>query len=225
MGLVYVNGLEYGGTTYAVDERSGALVWSANTFDGSQGTVAVAGGVVYDAEACEQVSAFDAYTGALLWNHSTSCTGGGGTAPAFHQGAIWARDATLGNVILDTNGNVIGSFRATAVPSFYGGTAFYLSSGTLNAVDIQNDTQQWSFVGDGQLCTSAVIAGSSGQVFVGSMSGNVYEVEATTGAQISVADAGHPVTCGSEIQSIALTAGYLLVPTGDALVTFGERTN
>src|SRR5262249_14501838 len=95
-GLVYVNGLGEGGTTSAIDEANGGIVWSAGTFDGSGGSVAVAGCVVYEAEACDQLSAFDAMTGALEWFHSGNCTGGGGSAPAVYGGLIWERDWAMG---------------------------------------------------------------------------------------------------------------------------------
>jgi outer membrane protein assembly factor BamB len=227
-GLVYANGLESGGTTYAVDAQTGAVIWTAGTFDGSGGTVAVSGGVVYEAEACDQVSAFDAFTGDLKWYYSTSCTGGGGAAPAVYEGHVWVRDWALGNIILDTSGHVTGSFEATVLPSFGSGTAFYLSSsggastGTLTAVDVASNTVKWSFAGDGQLCTSAVVAGGGNQVFVGSQTGNVYELDETTGAQRSVSDAGSPVSCGSETQAMGLGDGTLLVPASNSLVAYGR---
>jgi outer membrane protein assembly factor BamB len=218
-GKVYVNGLGSGGTTIALDSQTGAVLWTAGTFDGSDGCVAVAGGVVYEAEACDQLSAFDAATGQLLWFHSGACTGGGGAAPAVHQGLIWERDWATGDVILDTSGNVQGAFSADTVPSFHAGTVFYEKAGTLSAVDIQSSTLKWSFTGDGTLCTSAVVAGA-GQVFVGSSSGKVYELDEMTGAQTSADDLGMAVTCGDESHAMAVAGGHLLVPTGDKLVVY-----
>jgi outer membrane protein assembly factor BamB len=217
-GLVYVNGLESGGTTYAVDEGSGKTVWTADTFDGSDGTVAVSQGVVYEAEACDQLSAFDAVTGHLDWYHSTSCTGGGGSAPAVYQGLIWVRDWALANVIIDSSGNGAGSFAASVGPSFHGGTAFYVNGG-LTAVDVATGTIRWTFAGDGNLCTSAVIAGAGGQVFVASSAGGVYEVDESTGTQVSVDTSATP-SCGSETEAMALAEGHLFVPSGNSLVVY-----
>jgi outer membrane protein assembly factor BamB len=220
-GLVYVNGLESGGTTYAVDGRTGKTVWTASTFDGSFGTVAVAGGIVYEAEACDQLSAFDALSGKLLWYHSTNCTGGGAAAPAVHGGLIWVRDVAQGNFIIDTAGTVKGSFAADVVPSFDSDTVYYVRSGTLTAVEIQTNRLKWSFAADADpFCTSAVVAQGGGQVFVGSASGNIYEIDEATGAQRSVSNAGGAVTCGSETTSMGLSAGHLLVPAGDRLVVY-----
>jgi outer membrane protein assembly factor BamB len=219
-GLVFVNGLGEGGTTYAIDGQTGATRWTAGTFDGSFGTMAVAGGIVYEAEACDQLSAFQVTTGVLNWYHSTSCTGGGGAAPSFYQGLIWVRDWALGDVIINSSGGSAGTFSSSVVPAYHAGTAFYLSSGVLSAVDIQNDTLKWSFSGDGQLCTSPVVAGGGGQVFVGSQSGNVYELDEAAGTQRSVSAAGDPVTCGSETEAMAVAAGHLLVPAGSTLIVY-----
>ena len=122
-GMVYVNGLESGGTTYALNGQTGAVVWSANTFDGSNGSVAIAGGAVYEAEACDQLSSFDALTGHLNWHHSGNCTGGGGAAPAVYQALIWERDWAMGDVIINTAGQAVGSFVSTVIPAFSSGKA------------------------------------------------------------------------------------------------------
>jgi outer membrane protein assembly factor BamB len=95
-----------------------------------------------------------------------------------------------------------------------------MSGGVLSAVGIQSGMLEWSFMGDGSLCTSAVVAGGGGQVFVGSSSGNVYELDATTGMQKSVNKSATPVTCSTETQSMAVAAGHLLVPAGGTLVVY-----
>lgn len=219
-GLVYVNGLGEGGETVAIDEHTGIPRWSNGTFDGTEGSVAVAGNVVYEAEACDQLSAWNAATGADLWFHSGNCTGGGGAAPAVHNGLIWERDWAEGNVIIDTAGHSVGSFAASAVPAFDADTVFYEAQGTVSAVDIMTDTLRWSFSGDGQLCTSPVVAGAGGQVFVGSQSGKVYELDATTGVQRSVHALGAAVTCFSESDGMAVAGGHLIVPAGNQLVVY-----
>jgi outer membrane protein assembly factor BamB len=219
-GRVYVNGLGYGGNTDAIDEHDGKTLWSEMTFDGSKGCVATDGTTVYEAEACDQLSAFDATTGTLKWFHSSTCTGGGGAAPALHDGLIWERDWDVGNVIIDSNGKSVGSFAGSVGPAFHGDTAVYTSSNAVSAVSISADLLLWSFGGDGKLCTSPVVAGGGGQVFVGSQSGNVYEIDEATGKQISVSNAGAPVTCTTEMITMALAENHLLVPAGNELVVY-----
>jgi outer membrane protein assembly factor BamB len=219
-GLVWVEGLGFGGTLTALDGSTGTIVWSADTFDGSDGTVAVGNGIVFEAEACDQVSAFNEATGKLGWYHSTSCTGGGGTTPAYYNGWVWARDWALGNIILDVLGNVQGSFLVDVPPSFDGGTAFYVRTNTLTAVDIKTGTIKWSFGGDGMLSTMAAIAGRGQQVFMGSSSGNVYEIDETSGKQVSVDNAGAAVVAGSELSSMAIGEDHLIVETATSLVVY-----
>jgi outer membrane protein assembly factor BamB len=219
-GIVYVNGLESGGTTIAVDESDGSVIWAFGTFDGSDGTVAVGGGVVYEAEACDQLTALDAPTGTFHWYDQVGCTGGGGAAPAVYGDAIWERDWASGNIIVGLDGSARGSFNGTLPPSFHGGAAFYVASSVISKIDLANDTLKWSFSGDGKLCTSAVIAGGGGQVFAGSSSGNVYEIDESSGAQRSSAAAGSPVSCGSENQALSLAEGHLFVPAGNTLIAY-----
>jgi len=123
-------------------------------------------------------------------------------------------------VMIDSTGHAVGSFAASAIPAFDAGTAFYQASGTVSAVDIMTDTLRWSFAGDGQLCTSPVIAGGGAQVFVGSQSGNVYELDELTGVVRSVHNVGTGVTCSSESDSMAIAEGHLLVPVGNELVVY-----
>ena len=219
-GSVFVDGMESGGTTYAIDAATGKTRWTADTFDGSDGTVAVVDNVVYEAEACGQVSAFDLMTGKRNWFHSGACTGGGGSTPAVAGGRIWVRDWAEGNIILDLAGNAVGTFSVDVPPSLHDGTAFYVKSQTLTAIDIASNLIKWSFAGDKKLCTSAVIAGGGGQVFCASSVGNVYEVDESSGAQISVDVAGSTVSCGSETQGMAVAQNHLFVPAGNDLVVY-----
>jgi outer membrane protein assembly factor BamB len=219
-GLVFVNGLGEGGTTYALDESTGDIAWTAGTFDGSDGTVAVAGGVVYEAEACDQLSSFNASTGTLNWYRDGDCTGGGGAAPAVYGDRIWERDWASGDIIYNSAGDTEGTFEASYVPSIFAGTVYYVESGTLSAVDVTSRTLKWTFTGDGELDTSAAIAGRGGQLFVGSSSGKVYEIDAASGNLRSSSDAGTGVTAGSETTSMAIAEGHLFVPAGDTLVVY-----
>jgi hypothetical protein len=225
-GLVYLNGLGSGGTTYAVNEADGGLVWSMNTFDGSDGTVAVAGGVVYEAEEVLQTSAFDAATGLQDWNYDgmLGASGGGGAAPAVYQGEIYLRDID-GDYVLNAGGHEVGSFSSTLLPAFHAGNAFYFfssfsSASLVESVNVTSKSINWTFSADPGVCTAAVVAGGGGQVFVGSSLGGVYELDEASGTVVSTDDAGSPVSCGSETQSMAIASGHLLVPAGNSLFVY-----
>lgn len=105
-------------------------------------------------------------------------------------------------------------------PAFHAGVAFYVRTNTLTAVDVQTSTIKWAFSGDGRLCTMAAIAGGGKQVFMGSGSGNVYEIDETTGKQVSVDSAGAAVVCGSERSSMAIGEDHLIVQTATSLVVY-----
>jgi outer membrane protein assembly factor BamB len=216
-GIVYVIGLSWG--ISAVDEKTGATLWTSGAGGASDGPAAVSQGVVYETGGCEQLSAFDALTGALNWIYSTSCTGGGGATPSLFADRIWVRD-DLGDVIISSSGHLAGTFSSAYAPAFHAGMAFYASRSEVDAVSLKTGATKWVFRGDGHLCTSAVVAGGGGQIFVGSDSGNVYEVDEQSGKQRSVSMAGNGLICGSEMQAMALAGGHLLVPVGNTLVVF-----
>lgn len=217
-GLIYVNGEGIGGTLVAVDEQTGATRWTQPT-GGSMGGVAVDTGIVYVGEACDML-AFDALTGTLVWSRSENCSGGGGKAPSVHATKIWARGLTTGNLLLDHDGVLLGTFPAISIPAFHDGVAFYRTLGAVSAVDIATATMRWRFTGDGNVCTSPVVAGAGAQVFIASSSGKVYELDEHTGAQRSVHDVGTAITCSDETHFLSLADGHLLVPAGNTLVVY-----
>jgi outer membrane protein assembly factor BamB len=218
-GFVYVNGLESGGTTYAVNGATGALSWAKGTFDGSDGTVAVTSDRVYEAEACDQLSAFEVATGKLDWYTDTNCTGGGGTTPAYYNGWIWERDWASGNMIIGSDEVKHGTFATSAPPAFSGGVVFYVSTGVLSAVNIATGAPIWAFSDDPGLCGAPVVAGARGQVFVGSSSGNVYELDAATGRRLSSVQIGS-YNCTDERNALSIANGHLFVPSGTRLIAF-----
>jgi len=220
-GLVFINSLEHGGSTVAIEEVTGGLVWNNHTFDGSWGSVAVADNTVYESEEVNRVTAWNAQTGAQLWEHLAMGDGCCGEAPAVYENLIWDHDITFGSLILENGaGGTVGSFVSDTLPAFDAGTAFYESKGTVSAVDIATSAVRWSFTGDGKICTAPVVAGGGAQVLVGSQSGNVYELDEATGSQRSVANVGAAVTCFSETDSMALAENHLVVPVGNQLVVF-----
>lgn len=217
-GTVYINGP--GSRASAFDEQTGALRWQSSAIDSSDGCLAVSGGALYQTAVCEEIFAWNALTGAELWSHAGTCSGGGGASPSVFGGHIWERDDLGNDVIYDLTGTSIGTFAADAAPAFHGGTAYYETNQRLKAVDIATRTTLWTFAGDGRLCTAPVVAGTGGQVFVGSALGHVYELDATTGAQRSVHDVGSAITCFTETDAMALGEGHLFVPAGNRLVVY-----
>jgi outer membrane protein assembly factor BamB len=217
-GVVYVNGLESGGTTYAVDAATGALLWTGGTFDGSNGAVAIGYGGVYEAEACSQTTAWWAHDGSQLWHYSTGCTGGGGAAPALYRHRLYVRDWAAGNTILDiTTGTSVGSWVGTVPPAFSDGIGYYLQKGTLRGITTDTSTVKWSFAGDGALTSAPVVAGP--YAYVGSSSGNLYALDGH-GQQVWTTKLAAGINSAAETNSMAVAEGTLLVPAGNTIYAF-----
>ena len=83
----------------------------------------------------------------------------------------------------------------------------------------------WSFRGDGGCVTSPIIVDQA--VFVGSSSGQVYALDAATGAQLWTANAGSAISAGNGnvISALAAGDGLLVVPAGNTLSAFTLSTN
>jgi outer membrane protein assembly factor BamB len=218
-GFVYINGLEDGGTTYAVDETDGNVAWSAGTFDGSMGAVAVSNGVVYESEACSNTTAWNGSSGAVVWRYMGSCTGGGGAVPVAYGGRLYVRDPAEGDTIIDvSSGKVVGSFTTNLPPAFSNDLGYFLQSNTLRAITTDGtSTVKWSFTGDGNLNTAPVISGA--YAYVGSSSGALYAVDGS-GTQVWSTNVGGAINSAIETDSMTVASGLLLVPVGNNLIAY-----
>ena len=223
-GIVYVGGAESGGTLYAVDEVSGNLLWTASVANGMDSSPAVSNDGVFVTYPC-QAYKFDPLTGSTLWHYSGGCEGGGGRTPAYANGLLYMRDWTnpLGLIFDAETGTLTGNFTATPIPAFSMQTGFFLSSGTLSAIDLSSHNILWTFTGDGSLVSAPIIINE--YVVIGSSSGNVYVLDAATGSQVWSGNAGSPLAAPDETGSQALTGfgageGYLVVPAGNTLTAW-----
>jgi outer membrane protein assembly factor BamB len=225
-GALYIKTSGLGGVV-AIDQATGVIRWSGGGggFGGSSPVVTAS--AVYVATDCQNVSALNATSGAVLWTHSGQCTAGSliGTTPVLHGGRLYVRDYT-GSLIYDpVDGAIVGTFTSEQIPSFDGSTGFYLTGSTLRAVDLVTGAVKWSFTGDGGLQSGPIVA--SGYVYVASNSGNVYAVGEADGVTAWTRSAGEAVPktneYGGDIWGLALAGGMLVVPTQGRLVAFGPQ--
>ena len=229
-GLVYVGGL---GTLYAIDERSGAIVWKANTPDGgSISAPTVASDGVYITSPCHAYK-YDPLTGKQLWKYEGAYSGGGRGVPAvlasnrLHDidscprldGTSW-----LTRTFDAGTGELIGGFTADVLPAFSNHAGFYLSNGTLTATETASGNSLWTFTGDGHLTTApilvddtVVIASTSGKVYALSANAGTVAWSATTTSQISYTDESGN---GTGLKGNAVGDGYLIVPAGNTLTAW-----
>ncbi len=234
-GVIYVGGAGSGGTVYAVSAATGAVLWTASVANGDSSSPAVTSDGVYVSYSCPNVYKLDPATGAQIWHYAPGCSGGGGKTPALYNGRLYVRDFT--DTIFDSQtGTIIGNFNAKNTPAFSGTRGFFLdgphffgSPGTLRARDVNTNSVLWSFAGDGSL-QSAVLAVND-YVYVGSSTGKLYAVNAATGQQVWVTQAGSSIPYVDEqnasqpLTSFAAGEGLLVVPTSTTLVAYeGDTT-
>jgi len=218
-GVVYTAGAGIAGTLYAVDELTGNLLWTAGVQNGDESAPAVSSDGVFVSYPC-QVYKFDPISGATLWHYAGPGEGGGGKTPAYGNGMLYVRDPLCigpGQIFNGATGASAGTFASTTIPAISAHTGFFLNAGTLQSVDLASHNLQWSFVGDGHLESAPIVINN--YVFVGSFSGNVYALDAATGAQIWSGNAGAAVLAPDEqnigiLSGIGAGEGYLVVPAG-----------
>ena len=223
-GVVYVGGAGTGGTVYAVDETTGALLWTAPVANGDNSSPAVSGDGVFVSYACRQVYKFDPDDGDLFWHASGPCSGGGGRTPVYRDDRLYVRDV-LGNVVYDAaTGTELAAFEADPAPAIGPSNGYFLSSGTLRGIELGSGRVLWSFAGDGELVSAPIVVNQ--YVVVGSFTGAVFALDSATGEEVWSADAGAPIYPPDEhnvsqpLTGFAAGEGLLVVPAGGKLTAW-----
>jgi outer membrane protein assembly factor BamB len=222
-GVVYVGGSGSGGTLYAVAESDGTILWTQPVENGDESSPTLSGSRVYVSYACRRVHAFDRSTGAVAWNASTSCSGGGGKTSPYHQGMLYARDPISGNAALDgADGSVVKKFTAVTIPAFTAKLMIRTDGGAVTATYLVSSKIAWSAPLDGLAVSAPIVINNS--VIVASSDGTVWALKTQTGAVRSSLELGITIA-GPDEQNVSqpLTGlgagnGVVLVPGVDALV-------
>jgi outer membrane protein assembly factor BamB len=178
-GLVYVIGLESGGTLYAVDEQTGSLRWTA--FERGDNGPTLGNGHVLVSGACGDALSFDALTGQQLWHEPGSCTGGVSRVPSLHDGLLYSPTSTLyaqpvGDVFDETTGALAGSFSYSDYPVLHGNRGYFVSPGWLNAYDLSTGKPVWGYPAG-----SGVPVVANGYVFAATSTGKIVMLDEASG--------------------------------------------
>lgn len=228
-GMVYTGGAGSGGTLYAVDDTTGALVWQAGVMNGDASSPTLTADGVYVTYPCQTYD-FNPFSGALNWNNSTGCEGGGGATGAYANGVYYSPNQPAGynGMSFDAEtGNVLGSYTASQPPALGTTTGYYLQSGTLTAIGLSNNVIKWTFTGDGTLATAPILVND--YVFVASSSGKLYGLDAVTGAVLWTTTLGAGANTGGWMQlgqsGMAAGDGLLVVPAGNTLTAWTVSNN
>lgn len=223
-GVVYV-----GGYLQAVDELFGHILWMNP--GNSSAAPSLSDEAVYWTGSCSYVFAFARVTGAKLWGTSDpSCVGGGGTISPYYAGRLYDYSYAetcfpgpdCGAIFDATTGANLGSFISDHIPTFVGNTGFYLNNGVLQATDLSTGAVHWTFAGDGNLVTAPIAVNN--QVYLGSSSGNLYALDAATGAVVWSTNVGAAMAnpaFADPLPGLNAGDGLLVVPAGNRLVAYG----
>ncbi|HEX9139872.1 MAG TPA: PQQ-binding-like beta-propeller repeat protein, partial [Steroidobacteraceae bacterium] len=230
-GYVYTAGTESGGDLYAFSESSGALIWTEAVANGDDSTPAVTNDGVYVSYPCNSYD-FQPVTGAQIWANATGCDGGGGGTPVVANGLFYSPNGAgtyNGQVFNAATGALAGAYIADNPPAIGTQMGYFLQSGTLRAITLSSGVLGWSFAGDGHLVTSPILVNQ--YVFVGSASGNLYGLDAATGAQVWQVNVGAAIPPGAgwlvgiPLSGLAAGDGLLVVPAGNTVTAYTLSTN
>jgi hypothetical protein len=171
-------------------------------------------------------------TGGVIWTVATGCEGGGGNIPAINGGAVYSPNGAgffSGDVYASESGTTLGSFAATAIPAVSPTAAYILDGAALQATSLSDSHINWTFTGDDNLVTAPIVVNN--YVFVGSSSGLLYALDATTGAELWSTNLGAAIPApatpgvGQSMTGLAAGDGLLIVPAGNTVNAFVLSTN
>jgi outer membrane protein assembly factor BamB len=206
-GFVYVN-VAGSATIYALDEATGAIDWqhalsapsriAAVTADGLYVTAAAAG--------CDTLDLRPA-TGEVIWDSSEGgafCPQTANDTPIVANQLVYSPNSSGTAVFSAETGSSAGTLADPLPAAFSGGTAYFAQGANLDAIDLSNSTVAWTFNGDGTQLTVLPILVNQ-YVITGTAAGNLYALDATTGAPVWTQ------ALGGAIQQLSAGDGWLLV--------------
>jgi outer membrane protein assembly factor BamB len=226
-GMVYFSGDGSGSNVFAYTE-SGTLVWSVLLNNPASAVVAVTADGVYATYPCLTYDLRPA-TGETIWlanTLSTGCVGINEPVTVVANGLVYSptgptvQSGQLFNA--ETGASTGQTYISQTAPAVSSQASYYLQSqnGALNAVSSSTGSVLWSFTGDGTLLTAPVVVNN--YLFIGSASGTLYMIDATTGTQLKAVTLAPFVAVSS---GLAAGDGVLIVPAGNAINAFSLSTN
>lgn len=182
------NGMAYFGSpdgVYALNARTGALVWMYPIDSGAQAPMVDGGNVYVSGEYGRSVYALNAKTGALVWQYTAASYV---TTPTIAYGLayvgsydykLYALDASTGELrwTHTTGGEVTGVAVASGA---YGPMVYFGSNdGYVYAANALNGSSWWSYKTGGGVLAGPSVA--NGAVYAGSRDGYLYAIDANFG--------------------------------------------
>jgi outer membrane protein assembly factor BamB len=223
-GVLYTSA---SGRLFASSEANGQVLWMAPVQNGDTSSPAVDDSGVYVDYPCTPYRF--GLDGTNRWTDGFGCSGGGGTTSVLNGGHLYLDGSNYASALILSSATGVpnGAFGGTGMPSFDATHMYVFNGGVLDAVDQSGSPTRWSFTGDGAIDATPVT--TNGIVFTGSTNGNLYGLDASTGARVWTAAAPGSVSTidgnlvgGSQAAHVGLAAadGLLAVPAGGFLTVY-----
>ena len=226
-GKVFIGtGVPNNGVVFALNETTGATVWSYDTgvFTSISSTPAVSNGRVFVGLDSSAFVAINETTGALDWSFSTP-GGSNATSPAVNNGVVYfgtggrnvyaLNAATGGQIWSRTTGGAV-----TSSPAFASGsTTLFVGSNDHNLYALNPATGGvlWRYLTGGQVSSSPAVA--NGRVFFGSKDQKVYALGATAPKLFDTMVSNSLVLQGGQNLTLTMTVRNSTSPVSNANVT------
>jgi outer membrane protein assembly factor BamB len=216
-GVVYTSAGGDGGTIFAYDEATGALLFQYVDLSGGEDSPPALTDVgLIVAYPCQLTTELDRLTGSRLWRYTTGCSWGGADIPVLANGRAYITDS-LGGIALDVaTGKSLSTFTASVPPAIDGTLAFFVNQTQLTAVDTTSGLTAWTFaenVGNALVETPLVAAGF---LYAPDQQGDLIAFDETTGMPAWSAPGATPTA------NMAASGGLLVVPEAMQLVAYGS---
>jgi outer membrane protein assembly factor BamB len=233
-GVLYLQGAHdsTGGLLIAIDPADGHLLWSRSyPYPWRVPSVsgpAVGDGMVFTSSFCSPNVAWQVGTGDPIWATPGSCfSQEGSRTPVLGAGLVWLRSiaGSPPQARDPRTGAVVTTFTADVAPAFDATQGYFLEFGGLEARQPRTQEVLWRFTGDGRLTAAPIVV--NGYVYTASASGQVWALDAATGAVAWSANAGAPVLPpeeGDNALFVAMAAGQgiVAVPATNRLVAYAS---
>ena len=226
-GFVYVGGLS------AFDEQTGAPAFLY--YGQTSAAPAVTADGVYISPSCQALD-LQPVLWKFRWQSNATCDGAGGNVPVVAGGLMFApigvgAASYTGNLYASETGQQLGTFATDVPPAVSPTSALLLRSSTLRNYSLATGQTTWSFSGDGKLTTPPLVV--SNFVFVGSSGGNLYALDAGSGALLGTVNLGQAIAgpqtgqvpVYSSLPGMSAGDGLLIVPAGNTLHAFRLSAN
>ena len=229
-GFVYASGAGNGSSLYAVDESNGAIAWRQDVGNGESQLPAVTPDGVYMSYPCGTYD-LNPVTGNPIWQQTVACDFGAGVTAVVANQLVFSPNGNIGfgysgGIYSAATGASQGSYSADSPPAFGPEAGYFMQGGTLKALALATNAAQWSFAGDGQLKGAAIAVGP--YVFIGSGSGNLYGLDASSGQQVwevTLPSGVETPTYTGQLTGLSAGDGLLVVPAGTKVSAYLLSSN